>query len=185
MQSSTLLQSNSQRIKALADQFIGQIAVPYRLGVIGSTSFWNESSEVICAATGRFLAEFLRARSLKWQNNFALLTGGVTGIAETVARSFQCAWKLLEQDLECDVILSDIDMPYMDGWELLSRLQADEQYKQIPIAMITSREVSHDWASVRSGVWQKCGIPIMTKPYSEEVLSELVELLSRGECLVS
>ncbi|NER48100.1 MAG: hypothetical protein F6J92_15645 [Symploca sp. SIO1A3] len=68
MQSSTLLQSNSQRIKAIAHQLVGQIAVPYRLGVIGSTSFWNDSSEVICVATGRFLAEFIMARSLEWQN---------------------------------------------------------------------------------------------------------------------
>ncbi|NET57383.1 MAG: hypothetical protein F6K47_14810 [Symploca sp. SIO2E6] len=32
------------------------------------------------------------ARSLKWQNNFALLTGGVSGVAEKVARSFQYTW---------------------------------------------------------------------------------------------
>ncbi len=36
------------------------------------------------------------------------------------------------------LILSDINMPNMDGIELLSRLKADAEYKAVPIVMVTT-----------------------------------------------
>ena len=351
-QSPTLLHSNHQQVQAIADRLLEQITAPYRLGVIGSTSFWNNTSELICAATGRFLAEFLITQLPKVQNNFALLTGGVSGVPEAVARSFwytweqhrqtapifhiqprgfetwdfgtnliggstlmerravlasmasvyllieggpgaeqeariaqergaiviplgqsggfakklyremscpldlpedlwqvlgdstvspvkvgetlatlilktfkcsleenqsptvlvvddsitvrellsmtlnkegyqviqakngQDAWELLEQNLHCDMILTDIDMPRMDGWELRSRLKADERFQDIPIAMMTSRGVGGghecEWVSVRPGVWEKFGTLMLTKPYSEEVFLEIVAQLVKA-----
>ena len=41
------------------------------------------------------------------------------------------------------LILSDINMPNMDGLQLLSALKAHEQWKKVPIVMITT-EGSHD-----------------------------------------
>jgi two-component system chemotaxis response regulator CheY len=40
------------------------------------------------------------------------------------------------------LILSDVNMPNMDGIELLSKLKADEQLKRVPVVMITT-EGSH------------------------------------------
>lgn len=36
------------------------------------------------------------------------------------------------------LILSDINMPNMDGIELLSRLKADAEFKSVPIVMVTT-----------------------------------------------
>lgn len=36
------------------------------------------------------------------------------------------------------LILSDINMPNMDGIELLSRLKATEQWKNVPVVMVTT-----------------------------------------------
>ncbi len=36
------------------------------------------------------------------------------------------------------LILSDINMPNMDGLEFLARIRADEQWKNVPIVMITT-----------------------------------------------
>jgi two-component system chemotaxis response regulator CheY len=36
------------------------------------------------------------------------------------------------------LILSDINMPNMDGIEFLTRLKADEAYKDVPILMVTT-----------------------------------------------
>jgi two-component system chemotaxis response regulator CheY len=36
------------------------------------------------------------------------------------------------------LILSDINMPNMDGIEFLSRLKADDEFKMVPILMVTT-----------------------------------------------
>lgn len=36
------------------------------------------------------------------------------------------------------LILSDINMPNMDGIEMLSRLKADATYKSVPVVMVTT-----------------------------------------------
>ena len=36
------------------------------------------------------------------------------------------------------LILSDINMPNMDGIELLSKLKADDEFKSVPILMVTT-----------------------------------------------
>ncbi len=36
------------------------------------------------------------------------------------------------------LILSDINMPNMDGIEMLSRLKADAAYKSVPVVMVTT-----------------------------------------------
>jgi two-component system chemotaxis response regulator CheY len=36
------------------------------------------------------------------------------------------------------LILSDINMPNMDGIEFLTRLKADEAHKQVPVLMVTT-----------------------------------------------
>ena len=37
-----------------------------------------------------------------------------------------------------DLILSDINMPNMDGLQLLGKLKSDEQYKNVPVIMVST-----------------------------------------------
>ncbi|MDM0105176.1 Hpt domain-containing protein [Variovorax sp. J22R24] len=68
------------------------------------------------------------------------------------------------------VVLSDIEMPRMDGFDLARNIRADETLADLPIIMITSRiaEKHHDHARAL-GVNHYLG-----KPYSEEELLRLV-----------
>ncbi|MFB1011659.1 MAG: chemotaxis protein CheV, partial [Thiopseudomonas sp.] len=45
---------------------------------------------------------------------------------------------------EFDAVLTDVEMPVMDGFTLTSHLRQDERYKHTPIIIITSREKDSD-----------------------------------------
>ena len=78
----------------------------------------------------------------------------------------------LEQllDTEPDVILSDIEMPRMDGFDLARNIRNDARHKDVPIIMITSRlaDKHRDYAR-QIGVNHYLG-----KPYQEEELLALI-----------
>jgi chemosensory pili system protein ChpA (sensor histidine kinase/response regulator) len=68
------------------------------------------------------------------------------------------------------VLLSDIEMPRMDGFDLVRNVRADPRLRGLPVVMITSRiaQKHRDYA-VELGVDHYLG-----KPYSEEELLSLV-----------
>jgi chemosensory pili system protein ChpA (sensor histidine kinase/response regulator) len=69
-----------------------------------------------------------------------------------------------------DVLLVDIEMPRMDGFELTRNLRADERLRGVPIVMITSRTAEkHRHYAFELGVNHYLG-----KPYQEEELLRLV-----------
>ena len=68
------------------------------------------------------------------------------------------------------VVLSDIEMPRMDGFDLVRNIRADHRMKGLPIIMITSRIAGkHNDYAVELGVNHYLG-----KPYSEEELLRLI-----------
>jgi chemosensory pili system protein ChpA (sensor histidine kinase/response regulator) len=74
----------------------------------------------------------------------------------------------LEQlmEIEPDVMLLDIEMPRMDGFELAKRLRQDSKTKALPIIMITSRTADkHRNYALELGVNEYLG-----KPFQEEEL---------------
>jgi chemosensory pili system protein ChpA (sensor histidine kinase/response regulator) len=68
------------------------------------------------------------------------------------------------------VVLSDIEMPRMDGFDLVRNMRSDERWRNLPVIMITSRiaQKHRDYAA-ELGVDHYLG-----KPYSEEDLMALV-----------
>ncbi len=73
------------------------------------------------------------------------------------------------------VILSDIEMPRMDGYELLASIGRTETLSHIPVVMITSRAGSkHREKAFESGVAE-----YLTKPFEDKELVELINRLSR------
>ncbi len=70
------------------------------------------------------------------------------------------------QDTVPDVMLVDIEMPRMDGFDLTRNLRADERFAHIPIVMITSRTADkHRNYAMSLGVNEYLG-----KPYAEDEL---------------
>ena len=78
------------------------------------------------------------------------------------------------QDVAPDVILLDIEMPRMDGFEFARNVRADAKTKHIPIIMITSRTADkHRKHALELGVNKYMG-----KPYQEEQLLGLIRQLT-------
>ncbi len=79
------------------------------------------------------------------------------------------------QDIKPDVMLLDIEMPRMDGYEVATHIRNDSRLKDLPIIMITSRSgAKHREKAMAIGVNKYLG-----KPYQEDDLVENInELLS-------
>jgi chemosensory pili system protein ChpA (sensor histidine kinase/response regulator) len=72
-----------------------------------------------------------------------------------------------------DVILLDIEMPQMDGYELTSTLRAHPTYRHIPIVMLTSRAGEKH----RQKAFEVGATEYLVKPYQDEVLLNLIRRL--------
>ena len=105
---------------------------------------------------------------------------GKVGYRVEQARDGQEAWEKLRSGLPCDLVFCDIEMPRMDGLELLSRIQKDANLKRIPIAMLTSRGADrHRQMAVDLGA-----SGYFTKPYLEEALLDAAQRMLNGEPLI-
>ena len=75
------------------------------------------------------------------------------------------------------VVLSDIEMPRMDGFDFVRNIRADEQLRDLPVIMITSRIAAKHRDHARElGVDHYLG-----KPYAEDELLGLVKGYARGQ----
>ncbi|HTV85605.1 MAG TPA: Hpt domain-containing protein [Dyella sp.] len=75
-----------------------------------------------------------------------------------------------------DLMLLDIEMPRMDGFELATQMKADARFRHVPIIMITSRTgEKHRQRAFDIGVERYLG-----KPYQEaELLTQISEVLEQ------
>jgi len=72
-------------------------------------------------------------------------------------------------------ILLDMNMPVMNGQEVLRRLRADPELKEIPVIMLTARAAPEDVAAASA-----CGIAdYVTKPFDFAELMEKVQAALR------
>lgn len=91
----------------------------------------------------------------------------------SVARDGVEALERLEERVP-DLMLLDIEMPRMDGYELATVMRADPRYRDVPIVMITSRSGDkHRQRAFEIGVQRYLG-----KPYQElDLMRNVYDLL--------
>jgi CheY-like chemotaxis protein len=78
---------------------------------------------------------------------------------------------LLNGDFEPDMILSDVEMPQIDGWALLEYVKTDENLGHIPVVMITSL----DTAEHRARAFELGASDYIVKPLNSDSLANITE----------
>lgn len=75
-----------------------------------------------------------------------------------------------------DIVILDINVPYLDGLELLEALRKDPATREVPVVVVTGRGDDETYAKV-----QKIGVAdYLTKPVQREQLIESIERHLRG-----
>ena len=99
------------------------------------------------------------------------------GFKVTVANNGQEGLETLRSQTP-DIVISDILMPVMDGYELCEAIKSDEAFKDIPVILLTSLSSAHD---VMKSL--QCGADnFIRKPYNDNyLLSRIQNILATRE----
>lgn len=94
-----------------------------------------------------------------------------------VASNANQAWELIEKDIP-DLIISDLMMPQVDGYQFLHKLREHPRYKAIPVVFLTARGMTSD----RIQGYQAGCDAYLSKPFDPEELEAIVKnLLERRQ----
>lgn len=92
-----------------------------------------------------------------------------------MARDGVEALELISQQAPAAVLL-DIEMPRMDGYELMATIRAQEQYRTLPLVVLTSRAAAkHQQRAMQIGA-----NGYVVKPYQDEELINILNTLVYG-----
>jgi len=83
------------------------------------------------------------------------------------------AWAMLESE-RCDLIVSDVNMPRMNGLELTARIRADDRFRNFPVILVTSLDSPDDHAR---GVEAGADAYIVKSTFSQQGLLETINRL--------
>ena len=166
------------RIVAIADVLELIDLATGRLRKDTGGTLWDESDRAAAEAaeeknepTVLIVDDSITVRSL------LSITFEKSGYRVEEARDGKEAWEKMKSGLPCDIVFCDIEMPRMDGLELLSRMQKDSVLCELPIAMLTSRGADRH----RQMAYSLGAKGYFTKPYLEEQLLDAASRMLKGE----
>ena len=84
------------------------------------------------------------------------------------------AWRRLQEE-GADMAVLDINMPDMDGLELLRHIRSDEKFKGIPVLMLTIRAFTDD--QIKG--YENGADDYLTKPFNNAIFLSRVKVLER------
>src|SRR6476469_9663633 len=98
-----------------------------------------------------------------------------SGFAVEVAGNAQEGWQLLQQRLP-DLVISDVMMPQVDGYQFLKQVREDPRYKALPVVFLTAKGMKSD----RIQGYQAGCDAYLPKPFDPDELVAIVgNLLER------
>jgi DNA-binding NarL/FixJ family response regulator len=95
-----------------------------------------------------------------------------SGFSVRVAAQAKDAWQLLEQAIP-DLLISDVMMPQVNGYEFLKKVRADDRFVGLPVIFLTARGMTSD----RIAGYQAGCDAYLPKPFDPDELVAIVENL--------
>lgn len=81
------------------------------------------------------------------------------------------AWEVLQQNEGIEVLITDWNMPEMNGLELVKKVRAEKKYEDMPIIMVTTEGGKTEViTALKAGVNN-----YIVKPFTPQVLKEKLE----------
>jgi CheY-like chemotaxis protein/GAF domain-containing protein len=90
------------------------------------------------------------------------------------AENGQAGVQLLEENPDVDVVLMDVMMPEMDGYQTMRTIRGDSRFRGLPIVAVTAKALKDD----RERCIQAGASDYLPKPIDNDKLIELIELWS-------
>jgi len=84
------------------------------------------------------------------------------------------AWTLIKTE-KFDIIVSDVEMPRMDGFELTARLRADKELEEIPVVLVTALETREDR---ERGIESGANAYMIKSSFNQNNLLEIIKRLT-------
>ncbi len=84
------------------------------------------------------------------------------------------AWNNLQAN-GADLAVLDVNMPEMDGFQLLRNIRTDERFKDMPVLMLTIRAFADDQVQG----YETGADDYLTKPFNSDILLARVKVLER------
>jgi len=108
-------------------------------------------------------------------HSLAVAIETLPGVKTIITRDPRAALSLFgAPDFGIAALITDLNMPYLDGFELIRQVRAMEPYSKLPVVMITADERAGDL----NGSTQHPANALFRKPFSlKEVCRVLEELL--------
>ncbi|NEP09546.1 MAG: response regulator [Symploca sp. SIO2C1] len=138
---------------------------------LNQDSSFNQTSTTIRAAQAPTILVVDDAVTLR---RTLALTLERVGFRVLEARDGREAIEQLQQSSSVNLVVCDIEMPNMNGFDFLSHRRQDSQLSKIPVVMLTSRSSEkHQWLAKHLGA-----TAYFTKPFLEqELVAELKQIL--------
>ncbi|MBF0357523.1 MAG: response regulator [Magnetococcales bacterium] len=105
------------------------------------------------------------------KTNIDILVAILSDYDRRICLSGKQALKVLEADPVPDLILLDIMMPEMDGYEVCKQIKADERTQNIPIIFVTAKKEASD---EKKG-FDLGAVDYVTKPFNPDIIIRRVQ----------
>jgi signal transduction histidine kinase len=146
----------------------------------------SETEMLAASANNELLQTLIPSDSTSWVGSLVLVIDDDPAVCDLLSRSLTNEGFMVEtasnsedghrlaQEIRPDVILLDVQMPGINGWDLLAAIKADESTTNIPVIMLTIVDDKERGMALGAAGY-------LSKPIEQE---RLVELLKRFQSTV-